>query len=108
MTELRDISQELNELKNNYLRNFLEKEGYPKIKEQLEKIDNIQESYYTNTPESRKKAKDIINEIHTKLVHGIEAIFYNNSGIIDKLKKGERITTEDLEYQLCQVKIFNL
>ena len=108
MTEVRDVSQALNELKDNYLRSFLDNQGYPQIKEQLEKIDNIQELYYTNTPESRKRVKEILDEIYTKLVHGVEAIFYNNSGIIDKLERGEKVTMEDLEYLLGQVKIFNL
>lgn len=108
MTEVRDVSQALNELKNDYLRSILDNQVYPQIKEQLEKIDDIQELYYTNTPESRKKAQEILNEIYMKLVNGVEAMFYNNSGIIDKLERGERITTADLEYQLTQVKIFNL
>src|SRR5256885_1909463 len=106
MTQLRDTSQSLSKLRDICLRIFLDKQGYPQIKEQLKKVDNFQELYYTNTPESQKKAKEIIDEIYTKLVHGIEAIFYNNSGIIDKLEKGEKITKEDLEYQLGQVKIF--
>ncbi|MCE8163504.1 MAG: hypothetical protein I3273_06920 [Candidatus Moeniiplasma glomeromycotorum] len=108
MVETRDISRELDELKNNYLRSFLDKQGYPQMKEQLEKIDDIQGLYYTNTPESRKKAKEIFDEIYTKLVNGVEAIFYNNSGIIDKIERGERITMRDLEYQLGQVKLFDL
>jgi hypothetical protein len=108
MTEMRDVSQALNELKDNYLRSILDNQVYPQIKEQLGKIDNLQELYYTNTPESRKKAQEILNEIYMKLVNGVEAMFYNNSGIIDKLERGERITTKDLEYQLTQVKIFNL
>lgn len=108
MTQLRDRFQELDDLKYIYLRKLLDSEIYPELREYLEGIDDIEELYHTNTPESRKKAEAIIDEILKKIMNGIEALFYNDKGIIDKLEKKEEITKNDLDCQLKKVEIFNL
>src|SRR3954453_6525916 len=108
MTQLKDISQELDDLKHIYLRKLLDSEIYPELRKYLKEIDDIEELYYTNTPESRKKAEEIIDEILKKIMNGTEALFYNNNGVISKLERKEEITKDDLDCQLKRVEIFNL